>query len=205
MQPESGWKHPPQRPQEVREVGGPSARGLGRHSSEETLIPSVVRDTWVRISGPEPQCLRPKHLSPSRISWNVHGEESTYPWIHAEGFRGNRCALGFPARACSPPDPFNSSQRAPCPHSNLQLEKNFTEHLSLFCKMEMAAPRSHFSLKPKRTLHYRTISGLLPACIHPDLAEWNANGSGRWGSTCPGIYQGDPLLVREKCRRSQES
>lgn len=49
--------------------------------------------------------------------------------------------------------------------------ENFAEHSSLFCKMEMAAPRSHFSLKLKRTLHFRTISGLLPACIHPDLAE----------------------------------
>ena len=82
------------------------------------------------------------------------------PFDPRRGFRGNQCALGFPARAWSSPDPFHSRRRAPCPHSNLQLEKNFAEHLSLFCRMEMASPRSHFSLKLKRTLHFLTISGL---------------------------------------------
>lgn len=58
LQPESGWKHPPQRPQEGREVGGPSARGLGRHSSEETLRYPL----WSETPGFESRALSPSAL-----------------------------------------------------------------------------------------------------------------------------------------------
>lgn len=58
LQPESGWKHPPQRPQEAREVGSPSARGLGRHSSEDTLRYPL----WSETPGFESRALSPSAL-----------------------------------------------------------------------------------------------------------------------------------------------
>ena len=58
LQPESGWKHPPQRAQEVREVGGPSACELSRHSSEKTLRYTL----WSERPGFESQTQNPSAL-----------------------------------------------------------------------------------------------------------------------------------------------
>lgn len=122
------------------------------------------------------------------------------PFDPRRGFRGNQCALGFPARACSSPDPFNSRRRAPCPHSNLQLEKNFAEHLSLFCRMEMASPCSHFSLKLKRTLHFRTISGL--SCLYsPGPCRMERELQWAVGFNMPGDLSGRPPPRERKMQK----
>ena len=64
-------------------------------------------------------------MSPSQISWNIHGEESTYLLIHAEGFKEANACSGS-QQGLAPHLTPSTAVDALCPHAKLQLEKHCT-------------------------------------------------------------------------------
>lgn len=73
--------------EEAREAGGSISTDSVDIAQRTLEIPFVVRDTRVRISGPEPKCLgQNANVSLAGSPGTSHREESTYRLIHAERF-----------------------------------------------------------------------------------------------------------------------